>query len=56
MDHLVGRDRSYAFRFHEARPGSESVAAAFDAMHEDLDLCGLTHGWWADDFPERGFQ
>lgn len=56
MDHLVGRDRSYALRFHQARPDSGSIAAAFDAMHDDLDSCGLEHGWWADDYPDRGFR
>ena len=55
MSHLVGRDRSYAFRFHSLRSGSESMAGAFDAMQKDLDTCGLGHGFWADDFPDRGF-
>jgi hypothetical protein len=26
---------------------------AFDAVHEDLDTCGLGHGWWANDYPDR---
>jgi hypothetical protein len=55
MSHLVGRDRSYAFRFHTLRSGNESMAGAFDAMQKDLDALGLTHGFWADDFLDRGF-
>ena len=53
MDHLVGRDNSFALRFHQARRDHASVNAAFDAMHEDLDTCGLAHGWWANDYPSR---
>ena len=52
MDHLVGRDPSFALRFHKARDADGAINAAFDAMHHDLDACGLAHGWWADDDPD----
>lgn len=51
MDHLVGRDVSYALRFHEARRTNPAVREVFEVMHTDLDSCGLGHGWWADDYP-----
>jgi len=51
--HLVGRDISFAVRFHEARQDHASINAAFDAVHQELDVCGLEHGWWADDYPDR---
>ncbi len=53
MDHLVGREISFALRFHQARQDHASINAAFDTVHEDLDTGGLEHGWWADDFPDR---
>lgn len=53
MDHLVGRDNSFALRFHQARRDHAAVQAAFDAVHDDLDTCGLEHGWWANDYPSR---
>ncbi len=53
MDHLVGRDNSFALRFHRARHDHASIDAAFHAVHEDLDNCGLEHGWWGNDYPDR---
>jgi len=53
MDHLVGRDHSFALRFHQARGDNTSVRAAFDAVHDDLDASSLGHGWWSDDYPDR---
>ena len=46
MDHLGGRDNSFALRFHEARPDNLSINATCDAVQDDLESSGIEHGWW----------
>jgi hypothetical protein len=55
MDHLVGRDRAFAGRFHQERRVRVPVAAVFQLMREYLDsLDAGGRGWWADDFASTG--